>query len=245
MRFFLILLLVSGCGSDDAANQEKIEMKSSDNKTKSMPQSMYLERLKELPECNSEIKSTLAYVAEQDQFYYCNINWLQVSVNGSDGLDGVDGKNGIDGKDGENGEDGVDGADMKQLYIFDSNGEKLGIPHRDAGDNLFLMHTDSGFQIELISLAAGIKSSSAQSTAGMYTLHYSEPDCMGDPYVVFLKLWQHESQFMYALPGKLQTANYQSRDPYNDVCENVSGTVNNVYETRQLNYSLPLRLQYD
>lgn len=245
MGFFLILLLVSGCGSDESTIQENLEIKSSDSKTKSVPQSMYLERLNELPECSAEIKSTLAYVAEQDQFYYCNVNWLQVSVNGGDGFDGIDGKNGKDGMDGEDGEDGEDGADMKQLYIFDSNGEKLGIPHRDAGDNLFLIHTDSGFQIELISLAAGFKSSSAISTAGTYTLHYSEPDCMGDPYVVYLNLWLHDNQFIYALPGKLQSANYQSRDPYNGPCENVSGSVNNVYETRQLNYSLPLRLQYD
>lgn len=110
MRAFLLVLLMTGCGSSGGGDAgltagEKTGEKSPDATTdvaSSQTFSMLVENAGALPACTAETEGRLAYVKSDSAFQACSGGvWSVIDIKGEKGDAGKDGQDGKDGKDAE------------------------------------------------------------------------------------------------------------------------------------------------
>lgn len=128
MRYLIMTLLLLGCGSAEqnpstsqaganAAPADKIQYQPEApkqttieyRKTSPGVYALAVDDTKDVPPCTRENNKQLVYVKNQDKFFSCEDNWVEVPIAGATGQAGAAGQQGPKGDKGDPGEPGKPG----------------------------------------------------------------------------------------------------------------------------------------
>ena len=249
IRILLTFTVLMACGSAPEAKDEAVNTEASvqnPNKTgQSRPSSIYLESSADLPECLTENQGVLAYIADEEQFYYCETDWNPVDIKGKDGTAGKDGAKGADGQDGLDGENGTNGDSQGNEYLAEADETIMGTPFWDGLD-IYLDH-ESGVRIPIQSLATGHKKFDDTNTRLIHynmTRYYDGANCIGSVYVSDPSKANMLGDLSLVLPvWPKVTVALNSYYTQAGGCVNWSGSMS-IHPTAPFTPSLPMKIVY-
>ena len=88
MKYLLLLLLITACGTDEGATNPS----SDDDRTGTKPITLALDSKDLMPDCTDTNQHQLVYIIDEETFYTCVDEWYVIDINGKDGIDGTDAK---------------------------------------------------------------------------------------------------------------------------------------------------------